>query len=245
MGIENERTNPGKVHSFQKMKFRYNYSKRFLRDGNVLDVGCGNGYGAFLLNEFDYFGTDYFLDALEIAKGEFPKINFTQAKLPTLGLKDAKFDNVVCCEVIEHLPEEMGTPVLDECYRVLKKGGVLFLTTPNGDNREELMANHYIEYGSKQLQKMVKKAGFKITHVSGLSIPFIYGWKWYPPGLRRFYVSAAEEGPKRNIEQNSSFAKKSVLSVGKLGIKGLGVLMIYLGWLFPKRAEYQILVCEK
>jgi 2-polyprenyl-6-hydroxyphenyl methylase/3-demethylubiquinone-9 3-methyltransferase len=41
------------------------------------------------------------------------------------------FDLVVSMDVIEHLPEPALLPWLEELYRVTKRGGLVFLTTPN------------------------------------------------------------------------------------------------------------------
>lgn len=46
-----------------------------------------------------------------------------------LPYADGTFDIVVSMDVIEHVPEP--APWLDEAARVLRPGGVLFLTTPN------------------------------------------------------------------------------------------------------------------
>lgn len=43
---------------------------------------------------------------------------------------DETFDMVVCCEMLEHLATD-PSHLLAECHRVLKSGGLLFLTTPN------------------------------------------------------------------------------------------------------------------
>ncbi len=55
--------------------------------------------------------------------------NFDLEKAPWPYV-DAGFDAVLCCEILEHLAlDPMG--VLSEINRVLKPGGLLFLTTPN------------------------------------------------------------------------------------------------------------------
>ena len=249
--IETERTDEGKVYSFQKMNFRYKYSKKFLKNKTVLDVGCGYGYGAELLKKFDYTGVDYYNKAIEKAQKKYPKSKFLQMEIPPLKFFDNTFDNVVCLEVIEHVPEEKGMEMLKEIYRVLKNGGILFLSTPNGDNRDELMDNHFIEYGSEQLQALMKKNGFKIKYVGGLSIPFIFGYKKYPVWLKEWYGTSGENKSKlKEVMTQSNIAKDSLIKrlftlVGMIGIKIFGVLMIYSGYLFPQKAEYQILVCEK
>jgi 2-polyprenyl-3-methyl-5-hydroxy-6-metoxy-1,4-benzoquinol methylase len=42
-----------------------------------------------------------------------------------------KFDKIYCLEVIEHIYREQGARLLENISRVLKPGGMVFLTTPN------------------------------------------------------------------------------------------------------------------
>ena len=48
-----------------------------------------------------------------------------------LPYADDSFDLVVSMDVIEHLPEEGLSPWLRELLRVIRPGGLVFLTTPN------------------------------------------------------------------------------------------------------------------
>src|SRR5947207_4268274 len=50
-----------------------------------------------------------------------------------LPYADGRFDAVVSMDVIEHVPQPL--PWVREALRVLKPGGVLFLTTPNYGSR--------------------------------------------------------------------------------------------------------------
>jgi ubiquinone/menaquinone biosynthesis C-methylase UbiE len=79
----------------------------------ILNVGCGN----------DLYGTD--------------RIDMSQTKATTqvcnleqkLPFKDQTFDEIRCYYVLEHL-KNIGH-FIEECYRVLKKGGILDLQTDN------------------------------------------------------------------------------------------------------------------
>ncbi len=64
------------------------------------------------------------MDALEIVEANYPEHNL----LDLVSFKENEFDYVVCDQVLEHVE---GNPqsAVDECYRVLKPGGTLVLTT--------------------------------------------------------------------------------------------------------------------
>jgi SAM-dependent methyltransferase len=51
----------------------------------------------------------------------------------TLPFSEGQFDVVVCIDVLEHLSGDQ--PFLSQLYRVLKPGGRLVVTVPNGDSR--------------------------------------------------------------------------------------------------------------
>jgi 2-polyprenyl-3-methyl-5-hydroxy-6-metoxy-1,4-benzoquinol methylase len=62
-----------------------------------------------------------------ISKIKFAYGDITQ----TTPYPSDSFDKVILLEVIEHVPKRTELKVLQEIYRLLKKGGVLVLSTPN------------------------------------------------------------------------------------------------------------------
>lgn len=111
-------------------------------DLKVLDFGCGPGFiWDHLKNaksDWKYTAIDFseksILKVLEKAKG---KKNFIEARhiqtLPT-ELKDNEFDVILLFEVVEHLNDDYLNNTIVEANRLLKKGGVLVITTPNNEN---------------------------------------------------------------------------------------------------------------
>lgn len=130
-----------------------------------LDAGCDGGFLTFYLvknGAKKIYGID-------LSPG-FIKKNIKNAKkwkltgktffrvgdVEKLPYKDKSFDFIVCSEVLEHV--ENPKKVISEFKRVLKKGGVVLLTTPNILNPGELVHNlkHYLMWLLK---------GEEITHI--------------------------------------------------------------------------------
>jgi ubiquinone/menaquinone biosynthesis C-methylase UbiE/predicted nucleic acid-binding Zn-ribbon protein len=117
---------------------RYRFAKHFIsgwdRPANVLDAGCGSGYGAAELAEVgSVTGADISAEAVAHAQMRYsqPGVRFLQASCEALPFSDATFDLVVAFEVIEHL--DGWQQLLAEAYRVLNWSGVLLVSTPNRD----------------------------------------------------------------------------------------------------------------
>jgi SAM-dependent methyltransferase len=98
----------------------------------VLDVGCGEGYGAALLAGIaaQVVGVDR-AEATRVAAARHtrPNLTFRALDLAALDGLDARFDLVVSFQVIEHLPDPAG--FLAALARRTAAGGALVVTTPN------------------------------------------------------------------------------------------------------------------
>lgn len=101
----------------------------------VLDVGCGGGLLAeeFAGAGFRVAGIDPMAESIEAARRHAAasglEIDYRIATGEALPFADARFDVVLCCDVLEHV-EAVG-PVLAEVARVLRPGGVFLFDTIN------------------------------------------------------------------------------------------------------------------
>jgi ubiquinone/menaquinone biosynthesis C-methylase UbiE len=109
-----------------------------LKDKRVLEIACGRGGFARLLASKGAatLGADFSFAALQLAarntrNGENgrTRLDLTQADANYLPFADGSFDVIVSCETIEHLPNPRSA--LHEMARVCRRGGLLYLTTPN------------------------------------------------------------------------------------------------------------------
>ena len=105
-----------------------------LRNQRILDLGCGS-YPFFLLNTTfaEKFGLDQVVEPGDIEK--FKKQNITLAPFDfhanhPLPFDDEYFAVVTALALFEHIETEKLLALSTEIHRVLRKGGMLIITTP-------------------------------------------------------------------------------------------------------------------
>lgn len=141
---------------------------------NILDIGCGFGWCAWNLLQRgakSITGIDISNDASEVFKAiHNTKIKFRQASALDLPFTSNKFDTVVSWETIEHVPKNTEAQMLSEVFRVLKPGGVFYMSTQHRnivstvlDPAWWLIGHRH--YPTSEIASMVNKAGFKITRL--------------------------------------------------------------------------------
>jgi len=143
--------------------------------GKLLDIGCAAGFFIDLARNqgWDVKGIDLSKEAIEFGKKKL-KLDVKETILRKAGFKDGSFDVVTQFDVIEHLPDPKSE--IKEMGRVLKKGGLLVLTTPNigslaakilGKNWLELkrVREHIYFFSNKTLSKMLSDCGFNVVRI--------------------------------------------------------------------------------
>jgi SAM-dependent methyltransferase len=130
-----ERVIPGQVDAdlLNEHLARYAFAARLSRRKQVLDAGCGAGYGSAELarQAASVLGIDSSAEAIAFARAQYPAPNlrFEEADCSALPAADGSIDLVVAFEVIEHLQDWRG--FLREARRVLAPAGQFIVSTPN------------------------------------------------------------------------------------------------------------------
>lgn len=99
----------------------------------ILDIACGRGEMVARCQELgaNAIGIDYSQTAVEISKETVKEGVIIRASATHLPFPNETFDKVVTFDVLEHLDTEDTLKYLNEIRRVLKRGGMLLLHTPN------------------------------------------------------------------------------------------------------------------
>ncbi|MBN2016341.1 class I SAM-dependent methyltransferase [Candidatus Dojkabacteria bacterium] len=107
------------------------------RAQNILDLGCGSGrHAIFLAQEgFKVTGIDFSKEAISLAKKWAKnyklKIKFETGNIhKELKYKDGSFDGILAIDSIHYDTRDSLEFTLKESKRVLKQGGLAFITLP-------------------------------------------------------------------------------------------------------------------
>ena len=140
-----------------------------IKDKDVLEIGCGNGYGGYLLNQLgpkSYIGLDLMEEQVEIARRKYSQYTYIVQDATDLSqFADASKDVVIIFGVLHHIPE--WRKVLDEIARVLKPNGQLFLEEPRGVDVKFFdflfrWGHPDSDFGLKFVEEHLKSRGFKL-----------------------------------------------------------------------------------
>lgn len=183
--------------------------------GQVLDVGCADGWAQAVLDDCEYVGLDYPATATSLYRTS-PDV-FADAK--AIPFAEGTFDTVLLLEVLEHVRDP--DRVLQEIARVLKPAGRLLLSTPFLYPLHDAPHDYqrYTEYG---LRQRVGAAGL----VAGEVLPRV-------PGLESAALLAAIAcaegilGTAREQRWRLIFAPFFIVVIP---------LVNSLGWLFARLA---------
>jgi len=138
---------------------RYNFAKQFVKGKRVLDIACGSGYGTNILAKAGAkyaTGIDISKEAAKHAQDTYKRDNlgYQVGNGTNLDIEDNSFDIVVSFETIEHLEEY--EQFASELSRVLKKDGLLIISSPNKDLYHTGNEFHFREFSKKEFQEILQ-----------------------------------------------------------------------------------------
>lgn len=142
-----EKLNRGYKEFKDGSKFHPFFYKAFelakpIKNGNILDVGCGRGEIVYLgaLNGYRTVGIDYSDSAIKMSRDilrSLPPKYQKNASLKKMNAKKLRFkdnsaDVIFMLDIVEHLYKWELEKVIEESWRVLKPDGQLIIhTSPN------------------------------------------------------------------------------------------------------------------
>jgi len=130
---------------------------RLPRAGRILDYGCAElPYRHFFPDEARYVAADL--------PGN-PHATLDLSEDGTVPVKPGTFDAVLSTQVLEHVTDPAR--YLDECFRVLRPGGRLLLST-HGTFVYHPDPDDYWRWTCAGLQRIARDAGFEVVRFEGI-----------------------------------------------------------------------------
>lgn len=115
----------------EEFKIMWPYVERMPKGSRLLDGGCGLGDWVVWLTRAGYptLGLDVSNATIGKLKTLFPEMEFAVGDIRATGLPAASVDGYFSWGTFEHFEEGFG-PVVSEAFRVMKPGGLLFVSVP-------------------------------------------------------------------------------------------------------------------
>jgi 2-polyprenyl-3-methyl-5-hydroxy-6-metoxy-1,4-benzoquinol methylase len=179
---------------------------RHLKEATVLEIGCGaGGFADWMAAQGAESVVGQDLSPLVIGRAteQFSRTNlaFSVGDIQDIKFDDDRFDVVVSCETIEHVPAP--AEAVRELARVLRPGGSLLLTTPNymslsGLHRlySRARGRDWTEGGQPLVNWTLLPRTLVWLRRAGLSPQCIDGSGWYVPVPRRAGGYSWQPGPR-------------------------------------------------
>lgn len=127
--------------------------------GEVVELGCGAGELASAIHQRGHpvTGVDLSEAKIERARRRCPSAVFLVDDILTLGLPAGSFDTAVISEVLEHVAPRDGVRMLDAARRLVRRGGRLVVSVPNGSFVPH--PNHVRLFERRDLARMLRPYG--------------------------------------------------------------------------------------
>ncbi|HXT84036.1 MAG TPA: class I SAM-dependent methyltransferase [Verrucomicrobiae bacterium] len=153
---------------------------------DLLDIGCGTGNFIASLDKSKYNAVGIERDKTEYQIAKEKNITVYCSDILRQNFEDRKFDVITLWHVVEHIPEPHK--LLKKIRKLLKKDGIVILTTPNSDALGFKIAKekwfhldaprHIILYSKKGMKILGSKNDFKLIKTFSQTFEFPLDLFW-------------------------------------------------------------------
>src|SRR3989344_2594999 len=151
--------------------------ERYKKSGSMLDIGTNVGTMLKVAKDkgWQVRGVEFNHEAVKFGNEHFG-VNIEDRDFTKTKYEPASFDVVTMNDVIEHVTDPVTT--LKEIHTILKKDGILFLTTPNiGALMARITKSHWLHlkpnehltyFSPHTIRVLLERAGFKLDHLQSI-----------------------------------------------------------------------------
>lgn len=153
------------------------YKKLLGERYKILEIGCGTGRDAEELVKFgfDYTGIDASEGMLKIAKERVKEGKFILGDFYKLDFQPETFDGFWAAASFLHVPKKDIKQVIKEAYRILKQGGVGFISLKQKTEMDEGIIKetkvggierHFAFYDKDEFKQILEEGGFEVSNIT-------------------------------------------------------------------------------
>jgi 2-polyprenyl-6-hydroxyphenyl methylase/3-demethylubiquinone-9 3-methyltransferase len=191
------------LHQINPLRLDWIQSYGPLKGKRVLDVGCGGGIlsDSMARKGAHVVGIDLAKKALRVAQihaleAQTPDVEYREVSAEALASAEPEsFDAVTCMEMLEHVPDPAS--VVRACSRLVKPGGMVFISTINRNAKSFLFAIVGAEYvlnmlprGTHEYMKFIRPSEMaSYCRAAGLDVAGSRGME-YNPLTQRYRLSS-------------------------------------------------------
>lgn len=220
---------------FRKVRYRpHSWPLEISLEDNkrLLDLGCGSGakLNEFAERNYEVWGIDVDEIAIQSCKEKLPKGVFLTGEVKEIDIPDGHFNYIRVDNALEHIPNPKE--VLQECHRLLSKGGQIMVYVPHGRSLSmRLMKGNSISswipfhlqlFTKPSLKRLLNQAGFLRTNIYEY-----YPYNWLPMSIMQWRA-------RRQSKLNHDYPRWLTwicYPIGWISAKiGLGEELVGLAW---------------
>ncbi len=163
-----------KTLALQDKVWMEKFSSHLQKGSKVLDMGCafGRDCKTFVEKGFDTYGIDLSKKMIDKAKMFEKKAKFKVMDILKMKFPEEYFDGVWASAILLHLSKDDVKIALKEIWKVLKKGGIVFIGVKEGsgqglfgDKRYDNSRKFYSYYSEKEIRDLLNICGFSILEL--------------------------------------------------------------------------------
>lgn len=155
---------------FEEHLARYLFASKYAAHKSVLELGCGHGYGAYLLAQSaqSVLACDLNSESLNFARTHYAKSNLEFIKDTVIQSSGQlfKYELVISLEVLEHIQPEETSAYLTRIRAHLAPGGRAIISTPNHEvvlkSGMPIPIFHINNFSSRELKCLLEKHFTKV-----------------------------------------------------------------------------------
>jgi len=208
-------------------KDEYNFSKQYIHERDtVLEIGCGKGAFANMLDVRSYVGLEFNQKAIDRANSTGIKV--LKESIQEHAEKYPEQYDVACSfQVLEHVADTKA--FLESSIKCVKPGGLLICSVPSADsfianvtnNMLNMPPHHVTWWSKKSINYVAKLFDLEIIDIHEESLADIHK-RWYFSHLIKKSIEAYLYGDKYKSKiMDSSIKHKVISKIASLGARFL------------------------